>query len=888
MKKRKFFTLLASLYLFGGCADLGNKHFISDPELRQKVKSDYQSRVKAVGKAELFATNEKLTLEEQEALEFLLAYMPIGDITDYGTEYFVAQVRQALQMKQQVGWGDSIPETVFRHFVLPVRSNNETLDDFRTTYGDTLLNRVKGLSLKDAALAVNHWCHEKVVYTSTDARTFGPMAAMKNAGGRCGEESVFAVSALRAVGIPARQVYSPRWAHTDDNHAWVEVFVENKWQFMGACEPEPVLNLGWFNGPASRGMLMLTNAFGASYDGPEEVVSVTPNYTELNVMYTYGPVAKVDFRVKDAQGNAVEGAELEFKIFNYAEYNTVARKTTDAKGESALNAGLGDMLVWATKGDRFGYSKVSFGEDKLIEIVLDKQNGDAITEAIDLVPPVEGAVLPEVTEEMRKANNELLVREDAVRNAYTATFCSEEQARKIAEELDIDSEKCVRILTTARSNHGEITAFLRETTPQQRPLAVALLETVSTKDLRDVPGAVFASHLRDSENKNESLFVRYVLNPRVDREFLTAYKGILRSETDPAFVSNAQNNPELLVEWVRREIRVDNTLNHQKIAMQPLGVWKARVTDDKSRDRFFVAYARALGIPARVEPVNRKVQYFAGESWKDVNFTDEVRPESAQQGELKLTYKPSKAVNDPGYYKHFTIAKVNGTKLQTLDFESNSNVDMGGGSALSNLMKKPLLLDEGNYILATGSRQGDGSVLSKIASFEIRGNQKTSLELEMREDMEALKVLGKLNGQQTYSPLTACTSIDLKSVTNGEAYIVAILGVKQEPTNHAMRDIAEFSKEFEQWGGKQVLLFPNREDYSRFDAKEFKGLPNTIVYGLDSESSVTKALVENGGLMNSSLLPIVAIVNKKGEIVFLSQGYTIGLGAQMLKIIHKL
>ena len=37
-----------------------------------------------------------------------------------------------------------------------------------------------------------------------------------------------------------RQGYTPRWAHTDDNHAWVEAWVNGKWYFLGACEPEPV------------------------------------------------------------------------------------------------------------------------------------------------------------------------------------------------------------------------------------------------------------------------------------------------------------------------------------------------------------------------------------------------------------------------------------------------------------------------------------------------------------------------------------------------------------------------------------------------------------------------------------------------------------------------
>jgi len=106
----------------------------------------------------------------------------------------------------------------------------------------------KNLDMYQAALEVNHWCHEKVTYKATDERTSAPLATVKTAFGRCGEESTFTVAALRAVSLPARQVYTPRWAHTDDNHAWVEVWVNGSWHYLGACEPEPELNRGWFTG----------------------------------------------------------------------------------------------------------------------------------------------------------------------------------------------------------------------------------------------------------------------------------------------------------------------------------------------------------------------------------------------------------------------------------------------------------------------------------------------------------------------------------------------------------------------------------------------------------------------------------------------------------------
>ena len=100
-----------------------------------------------------------------------------------------------------------------------------------------LADRVGGLSLHDAVLEVNHWCHERVTYKPSDGRTSGPLATLRTSWGRCGEESTLVVAALRAVGIPARQVYVPRWAHRDDNHAWVEAWIDGRWVTLDATPP---------------------------------------------------------------------------------------------------------------------------------------------------------------------------------------------------------------------------------------------------------------------------------------------------------------------------------------------------------------------------------------------------------------------------------------------------------------------------------------------------------------------------------------------------------------------------------------------------------------------------------------------------------------------------
>ena len=193
------------------------------------------------------ATDKQALTHHEEAqllVDMLGETLATPDKADYSRDFYFKNYMTSLQARDEMPWGKMVPKREFRHFVLPVRINNENLDTARIVFYNELKHRVKGLSMKDAILEVNHWCHEKVSYRPSDARTSSPLATVRTAYGRCGEESTLLVAALRSVCIPARQVYTPRWAHTDDNHAWVEAWADGEWFFLGACEPEPVLNLG--------------------------------------------------------------------------------------------------------------------------------------------------------------------------------------------------------------------------------------------------------------------------------------------------------------------------------------------------------------------------------------------------------------------------------------------------------------------------------------------------------------------------------------------------------------------------------------------------------------------------------------------------------------------
>ena len=885
MIKTNLFLLL--FVLFAGISCNKQQHFISDDAFRAEVENDFQAKQAALPNGNLFPVfDQQMTPDEREALTFLYAYMPIGDITDYDGQLYLDNIRSSFRARVEMPWGDSIPEDIFRHFVLPVRVNNENLDESRMVFYEELKDRVKGLSLYEAVLEVNHWCHEKVIYTPSDARTSSPLASVKTAYGRCGEESIFAVAALRSVGIPARQVYTPRWAHTDDNHAWVEAWVNGKWYFLGACEPEPVLNLGWFNGPAYRGMLMHTKVFG-KYNGPEEVMDVTDGYTEINVIDNYAPTAKATITVVDENGQPVAGADVEFKIYNYAEFYSVANKKTDAAGKTFLSAGKGDMLAWATKDGKFGYSKVSFGKDNDLTITLDKKPGDIETVTLDIIPPVDGSIAAEVTDEQKEANAKRLHEEDVIRGKYVATFYTEEKAEALAKELGIDPLKTADFMIGSRGNWREIEKFLRVTPADKRSMAMDLLNVISAKDLRDTPASVLIDHLDNVQVVQSSLFTEYILNPRVANEFLTPYRKFFVANVDPAWVEKAKADPQLIVDWVKENISINDKLNPQRIPVMPMGVWNSRVADKGSRNIFFVALCRSLGIPARIEPVARKVQYAKGLNWVDVDF-DAAEQTVAKQGKVVASYQPIKALQDPKYYSHFTIAKVLPTgKLQTLNFEAG-DVDMGGGDTWSALLKKPLSMDEGHYMLVTGTRMANGSVLAEISFFNIEPGKTSNIKLEMRESQDDVQVIGNFNSENKFKRADNGEETSLLATTGRGYYIVAVLGARQEPTNHAMRDIAAVKKDLEEWGRGMVLLFPDEKGFQNFDPKEFGELPSTITYGIDIDKTIQKEIAAAMKLQNANTLPIFIIADTFNRVVFVSQGYTIGLGDQLMKVIHKL
>ena len=822
---------------------------------------------------------------EKEALEFLYAYMPLGDSVDYTEDYYRECIHYAFRAKEELPWGANIPEREFKHFVVPVRVNNENLDAFRSTYYEELKARVKDLSLYDAVLEVNHWCHEHVNYKGSDSRTSSPMATVKTSWGRCGEESTLLVTALRTVDIPARQVYTPRWAHCDDNHAWVEAWVDGQWHFLGACEPEPVLDLGWFNEPASRTLLLHTRVFG-DYDGPEEVISRSRNYTEINVVDNYGKTAKTTFTVVDNEGKPQANLPVEFKIYNYAEFCTVVKKTTDEKGQTWLTAGMGYMMAYAAKDGKFGFQVFKSGEEENVTVTLDHEEGTEEVFEFDMVPPPPTSILPEVTPEMRAVNDRRGAYEDSLRNAYIKA-CKDAQMSIIA---NTGNKTLCRIIEKSWGNYQTLADFMKYAQSKNQEIkAVNLLQNISDKDLRDISLEVLQDHLDNTPDLTSSiismppeLYDEYILSPRVSNEMIVPWRKTLIEFFPETERRQYHDNPALLVDWVKHNIFVDDELALQRIPISPIGVLKARKADRHSRDIFFVAIARSLGIAAQINPVNGNVQYF-GKDWTNVDF-EAAEPASTAVGYLDIHYYPTASVADPKYYTHFSIKKFDGNSFRLLAYDAK-DPGIDDGMMLSTF-DHPTPLDEGYYILTAGTRLDDGTALTHSEFFTIKAGETTDVNLVLRQPDNEIHVIGSFYADSKFTDPETGEISNPKQLIKDNYFILGYLDQGSEPTTHAMQDIAAFRKDFEDSNLPIIFIFSDKENYDKFKLKNFSELPEGIVYGLD-EGNIRDEIVD-GLHLNIESRPIFIIANANSEVVFVKQGYTIGLGEQMLKVMAKM
>jgi len=845
------------------------------------VRHDYQNRTdipqyvrEHVGFYNLKSAEESRNMYQY--LMFLYAYMPMSDLADYDFEFFEDQVKVAMEARKTFSWGKTIPDDIFRHFVVVYRVNNENLDTARSYIFHQLKDRIKDMSMYDAALEVNHWCHEYVDYQPADARTSAPLATLKTSHGRCGEESTLTVTALRAVGIPARQCYTPRWAHCDDNHAWVEVWVDGKWWFLGACEPDPDLNMGWFAYPSTRTMMVHTNVFGR-YEGPEEVNKKTKYYSCINVLSNYADTVRMTVTVVDGQHQPIKDALVRFKLYNYAEYYTLATKLTDENGQASLVTGKGDLLVWVSKGDMYNFYKVDGRVENERTIVFTTREKpweklELLEDIVDLtiVPPAGNPDLPTPDPARQVRCDQRKQYEDSLREAYRATFPTRAQTDQYHNEY-FTPEEFYDIIHRSEGNHAEILKFLQNHSKKEEGLYLKeFVASLADKDLRDTEAGVLESFLKyhygyGYDKYPKDVFVKGILSPRISNELLRYGDATLWK--DPYDVLGASPTVAQMRQFTVDSIVVDPDCNYYNCPISPSGVcWKKRA-DAHSRDIFFVALCREHGVPAYMDNSNGDIFAWENGKWNLVTF--EEKP--VEEYKTLILYNPNKM----GYYTQYTLQRFENGEFVSFDFENDPRVETN-----------PIVLSvpAGYYCLSLGKRHDDGIVFSQMQFFNVTEDttvRNIDFILEIHDNLFFSKNDGELGSINIKTTKIGNVSLANILKDSGREHIILCLGTPgTEPVNHLMKEMAAKQYDYEAWNGP--LFFVKKEGQWKSEPGQPKNL-SVIEEGYEKLVNIfSKAM--DGEL--AELNPMCFVIDKKGNIIYFSEGYNIGVGDRMLEMVR--
>ena len=849
-----------------------NSHLIVDKSFRNDINNDYRVRAQVYSpvRPDLFTLADTLKDDmRREAVQFLLAYMPLSDLAVYEPGFLLANVDAALKTRSEMPWGSAVPADLFLHFVLPPRVNNENPDSFRLAYYDELINRIDGLAAEEAALEINHWCHEKVAYQPSDSRTSSPMATILSARGRCGEESTFTVAALRTAGLPARQVYTPRWAHSDDNHAWVEVWINGQWHYMGACEPEPVTDRGWFTEPARRAMLVHTRAFGR-YTGDEPLVRSEKLFSEINTLDRYAITKNLEVNVVDTIGIPVPKATVRYLLYNYAEFYPLTALVCDDKGASHLTTGIGSLLIWADDGSRYGFTFTS-PPDTVIKVTISSVH-PSVTISADLIAPPVMKPFPGIEEEFVILNNQMLKKEDSIRQLYINSWMSDVSVAELSSSSGIAEERITKVLRTSMGNYSDIASFISGA-GGKAGLAMRLLESISEKDLRDTPQEILNDHLSNvpvkPDTMEEKFYDKWILSPRVDNEILSPFRSSLK-EIPEGLHSEFAAHPSSITGWIDTAITITDTENYYGTPLIPAGVMRLRIADRHSRDIFFVALCRTAGHPARLAPGTGKPQYFEAGEWHDVWFTGDKRL-SGEKG--VVTFFSEEQTPVPQYTIHFTLAVLENGRYKTLDYGDEVRVED---------IPEKLPLAPGRYMLTTGNRDENGNVLASVSFFDLSPGEDARVAVKLRHKENKNLSAWSIDLERTIHTHTGAKS-DLKSLADKGIVLIWIEPGK-EPTRHILNDLPQLKKEFDAWGGNFIFLFNTATAPGSFKPEELKGIPGKSIFAPDKD--LTLMLSSLGGGVAEHPLPVVVCCDSTGNVLFFSEGYRIGTGEQILKNIR--
>lgn len=714
--KKIFATLTLSVLLLTccGCSTKLNSTLISPytTAIDQVLATSGSNRIQI----EQFLNKYGDNPEKRQAAQFLIANLPPSDRVSLSTKLLEENLDYAFLARESTPWGKDVSWSDFLHYVLPHRVSQEKAVKWRKLFYNELLPIVSECrTTEEATLAVNKWCFSKTGFKSTQRWDQNPLMTVNRGWGRCEEAVILTVSALRSLGIPARQAMVPAWQHSNDNHTWTEVKTNEKWHYLESANPDFGLDHAWFTGAARKAPLVVSYAYGQAENPLSPILGRPFGCTLINTTKHYAPVSRTQIKITDKTNKPIAGVKVYISVFNYASFRPVAAKITDANGNADILLGPGSVLLSAASGNNTAYVGSTWipGEQKSRDPVLMKLTPHNLPEGNILFrfayeDTQASTAPPKNSEGTKKAEY------DSIKNIRLKKFDGMTQS---AKQFDANIYKAV---TKAGLNTPQILVSINNCPEKIKPILIkniknmAAADLVTAKSKNLINDAALAMQTRKETQVagieySDEIFEKFVLDSRIMYEQQRPWREKLHSR----FNLGKTKRLDHLLNKIGSFTKDIKTVVRGPLgsSIDPLGVYDSQTASSQSEICVFATAAiRSCGIPARFLDEQGWVEFYNGSSWQPFypehpqftgnrNATDESKAFYSPWTSVKFSLPGFKNKNkQPQYFKDFTISQLN----KHVFFSIIEKTVQGGFDEKNNIWH--INIPTGNFFLISAKR----------------------------------------------------------------------------------------------------------------------------------------------------------------------------------------
>jgi len=565
----------------------------------------------------------KLLKDYPDALmAFLIGYEESSKLTEANPEDVLSNYESICDLLKSRDF--DLKAEFFLSYVAKQSASDERIEAYRKALLNDGLAELMAKSSSELELyrELSHWCTARLLFRQTSGRDQSPMdIALRSLYGRCEEMQILFVAACRTVGLPARAASTPYWAHTDNNHAWAEVFLDGKWYYTGDMDGAYYPNQTWFSGMIDKTVLILADG---TIPDPEEEVLVRGRYEcviNSTPNYALERTRSCELSFVDVEGMPLADVPVSVMVYNWSSLRPIMNLVSDAEGKLIFSAGRGAFYLMAEKGNIRALTLIPSSEETFIakQIVL----GESILDQVAIM------AYPENPMTWQQAPESYITASKAAKAKW------EERSNGYERLLPLNQSDSlyIKVLNLCRNNSLSLQLFMDQlTAPQEQKRGfLNLLHNADPKFLWQANPRQFAalydhySRYAHSEAKLSSRVFMSLMSPTVHFEELSQAFGKKLPKLYPDFfIIKAKDNQDLLNKLhksLSRRYKIDDA----KALSGLIRLDVAAAQKNLNAYQFKILFCQALkanGIPAEYARIPYTINIWWDDTWQYYNVIE--------------------------------------------------------------------------------------------------------------------------------------------------------------------------------------------------------------------------------------------------------------------------